>query len=186
MKIIWWSSKKEYHYIDKPIKDNSILVGWHGELFVLPSIYKNLDISGEKFGVISHHHDGDVISNSLNLMGIKSIRGSSSKGGRGVIISSIREIKKSNNVFFTPDGPRGPRYTLSDGALSLAIKFKLPIIIIGYKSNRYWQFNSWDRFVIPKPFSKMDIYYQTLDVSNMDIDEARDILKEKMMRYVIS
>ncbi|SHO81161.1 Protein of unknown function DUF374 [hydrothermal vent metagenome] len=186
MKLIWWSSRKKYHYIDEPIKENSILVGWHGELFILPSIYKNLEISGEKFGVISHHHDGDVISKALSFFGIKSIRGSSSKGARGVIINSIKEIKNKNSVFFTPDGPRGPRYTISDGALSLAIKFRLPIVIIGYKPSRYWQFNSWDKFILPKPFGELDIYYQVLYVTDMNIDEARELLYQKMMQYAIS
>ena len=186
MKIIWWSSRKKYHYIDEIIYDNSILVGWHGELFILPSIYKSLEISGKKFGVISHHHDGDIISKALNSFGIQSIRGSSSKGARGVIINSIKEIRNKNSVFFTPDGPRGPRYSISDGALSLAIKFRLPIVIIGYKSSNYWQFNSWDKFVVPKPFSKLDIYYQVLYVSQMNIDEAREILYQKMMQYAIS
>jgi len=68
----------------------------------------------------------------------------------------------------------------------LAIKFNLPIVIIGYKSNNYWQFNSWDKFVIPKPFTKLDIYYQVLYISEMNMDEAREILYQKMMRYVIS
>jgi len=185
MRLIWASSRKNYHYIDEEFAKDTLLVGWHGELFTLPMIYRKLTGKGVKFGVVSQHHDGDMIAKVLSMLEIKTIRGSSTRGARGVIIHSIKELKNNNSVFFTPDGPRGPRYSIGDGVVALAKKFRLPIVIITATPKSYWQFNSWDKFVVPKPFTKIDIYYQVVHLYDMESQDAKAYLKERMVDYAL-
>ena len=83
----------------------------------------------------------------------------------------------------TPDGPRGPRYSMSDGAVALALRSKLPIMVVNYIPSSYWQLGSWDRFIIPKPFSKLDIYHQIINLENRDKGEAKKHLQLAMNSY---
>jgi len=85
----------------------------------------------------------------------------------------------------TPDGPKGPRHHISDGAIGLALKSKLPIFVMNFKSKHFWQLKSWDRFVIPKPFTKLDFYIQSISLEGMEFEEARAYLKEKMLEHTI-
>jgi lysophospholipid acyltransferase (LPLAT)-like uncharacterized protein len=185
MRLVWASGKKSYHYLDEVFEEDTLLVGWHGELFTLPMIYRKLSGKGKKFGVVSQHHDGDMIAKVLSMLHIHTIRGSSRKGARGVVINSIKELKKNNSVFFTPDGPKGPRYSIGDGVVALSKKFRLPIIIVTVTPKRYWQFNSWDKFVVPKLFSKIDIYYQVVHLYDMEMEEAKGYLRERMVEYAL-
>ena len=86
----------------------------------------------------------------------------------------------------TPDGPKGPRYSMSDGAVSLAQRSRLPLMVVNYKSSSYWSLNSWDKFVIPKPFSSLEIYHQIIDIHGMEKDEAKKYLKDKMLMYSLA
>ena len=74
---------------------------------------------------------------------------------------------------------------MSDGAIGIALKSKLPIFVMNFKAERYWQLGSWDKFVIPKPFSKVDFYIQSISLEGMELDEAREYLVEKMLEYTI-
>ncbi len=113
------------------------------------------------------------------------VRGSTNRGARSALIDSpkgFKERRKSSKKHL--DGPRGPRYSVSAGAVALAMKNRLPIMVISYRASSYWQLNSWDRFTIPKPFSRVDIYHQTFRV-----EESKDRAVERwggiMERYSI-
>jgi hypothetical protein len=58
------------------------------------------------------------------------------------------------NLTITPDGPRGPRRKLAPGAIFVASRLELPLVVMGYAYDRPWRFNSWDRFALPRPFSR--------------------------------
>ena len=121
----------------------------------------------------------------LSYLSIKPLRGSTRKGAKRVLLAAIRAIKNGEEVQISPDGPKGPRYHVNDGAVALAQKGNLPIMIIGYKADRYWQMNSWDRFVIPKPFTKIDFYLQSLSVEGVEIKEANALLRTKMLEHAL-
>jgi len=74
---------------------------------------------------------------------------------------------------------------MSDGAIGLAVKTNLPIFVMNYKANSYWQLKSWDKFVIPKPFSRIDFYMQSISLEGMSLDEARAYLLAKMLEHTI-
>ena len=85
----------------------------------------------------------------------------------------------------TPDGPRGPRHSIGDGAIALAHKAQAPVLIVNYIPRSYWQLQSWDRFVIPKPFSSIDFYLKTVSLEGMTLEEAKRFLQHKMLAHTV-
>jgi lysophospholipid acyltransferase (LPLAT)-like uncharacterized protein len=94
-------------------------------------------------------------------------------------------MKKGDDLLVTPDGPRGPRHEISQGALALAMKSKAPIMVVNYLPSSFWQLESWDRFVIPKPFARLDFYIKIVSVEGMEMEEANAYLREKMLEHTI-
>ena len=185
MRLFWFSYKKRYHFLDKPLREQFIAVSWHGELFISPQVYRKLYKKEATSAIISKHRDGDFIARVLNFFKIMPVRGSTNKGAFSALVESIKVLKRGENLLITPDGPRGPRHSVSSGAVALAIKEKLPIMVVNYRASSYWQLKSWDKFAIPKPFSKIDIYHQTLRVQEPK-EKAVERLKELMDRYSIN
>jgi lysophospholipid acyltransferase (LPLAT)-like uncharacterized protein len=185
MRILWFSYRKKYHFIDKLINGQCIAVSWHGELFITPQVYRKLRKKEPTSAIVSKHFHGELMVRVLGFLNILPLRGSSNRGARGALINSIKAIKEKQNILISPDGPKGPRKSMSDGAVALALKARLPIVIINYRPSSYWQLKSWDRFIIPKPFSKLDIYYQVVKVGNMDKQKAKEYLQTVMNKYSI-
>jgi len=185
MRLIWLTSRKRFHYIT-PIDDSQhVCVCWHGELLMSPQAYRKIHPSHKASAIISQHTDGEIIARTLQMLRIRPLRGSSKKGARQVLMQAFKSIQAKEEVLITPDGPRGPRHSMSDGAIGIALKSNLPIFIMNYQASSYWQLGSWDRFVIPKPFCRIDFYIQSLSLEGMGHDEAKAYLKGKMLEYTI-
>ena len=98
-----------------------------------------------------------MVAQATNFMGNSSVRGSSSKGGIKAFLQLIKVLREGGSVALTPDGPRGPRYKLQSGAISLARKTGVPLVPVHTQATRQWLLNSWDKHQIPKPFSTIVI-----------------------------
>ena len=182
VKVIYFTNKKVFHYQKIEEKESFIFVAWHGDLISCPFNYFKNRVNGNVKTMISQSKDGEIISKVYSLFGIESIRGSSSKGGAKALISIIKEIKSGNDVALTPDGPRGPRYSIADGVIAIAQKSGAKIVVLNSKPTKYWQFKSWDKFVLPKPFGRIDFYIsEPFDVKDMEFEQARKFIKEKML-----
>ncbi|MFA9373846.1 lysophospholipid acyltransferase family protein [Poseidonibacter sp.] len=183
VKIIYATNKKVFHHPSKLNDDEAfIFVIWHGDLLSQPFNYYKKRPNKTVKAMISHNKDGEIIAKLVRVLGIKAIRGSSSKGAAKALISTIKEIKLGNDVALTPDGPRGPRFSVANGVVAIAHKCNARIIVLNSKPSSYWQFNSWDKFILPKPFGKIDFYMsEPYDVTNLDLEEAKVFIKEKMM-----
>jgi lysophospholipid acyltransferase (LPLAT)-like uncharacterized protein len=185
MRIIWWTSSKKFHFIS-PVSDaQHVCVCWHGELLMSPQAYRKIHRKQPASAIISSHFDGSLIAGTLQLLGIRPLRGSTKKGARQVLLQAFKSIRKGEEVLITPDGPRGPRHSMSDGAVGIALKSDLPIFIMNFTAEKYWQLKSWDRFVIPKPFTKVDFYLQSVTLEGMSFDEAKAYLSERMLEHTI-
>ncbi|MDQ8188693.1 lysophospholipid acyltransferase family protein [Roseibacillus persicicus] len=103
--------------------------------------------------------DGATLAAAMECFGLGAVRGSSSRRGAAALVALRRELEAGHHVVITPDGPRGPRYVVQPGLVKLASITQVPIIpfLVNYES--YWQLNSWDKFQIPKPFSKVQITF---------------------------
>jgi len=185
MRFYWYTSKKHFHIEGTVTAKQHIVVCWHGELLCSPQAYRHMHKTQAASGIISRHFDGEIIARILGFFHIVPLRGSSSKGARQVLLEAFRALKKGDDLLVTPDGPRGPRHEISQGALALAMKANAPVMAVNYIPSAYWQLGSWDRFVIPKPFARLDFYIKIISVEGMEIDEARMYLKEKMLEHTV-
>ena len=185
MKLLWFTYRKKYHFIDEPIEGQCIAVTWHSELLIAPQVYRKLRKKQKTAAIIAQHYDGELIARTLNFLGILPLRGSSRRGAKAVLIAAISALKNGYSVMITPDGPKGPRYSMSDGAVALALRSNLPLMIVNYKASSFWQLKSWDKFVIPKPFATLSIYHQVISLSDMQKDEAKKYLLKQMLTHAI-
>jgi lysophospholipid acyltransferase (LPLAT)-like uncharacterized protein len=178
IRFIYLTNKKVFH-VGKSLSNEPILVAfWHGDLIMQPFTYKHIRPSGTIRTLISDHRDGETITKTVEFLGIGSIRGSSSKGGVKALLNAIKEIKNGVDIAITPDGPRGPRYSVADGIVAIAQKSGAKIVIFNSQPSKYWQFNSWDKFVIPKPFGKIDFFIsEPLDIGGLEMEEAKKLIK---------
>ncbi|MHB1033863.1 MAG: lysophospholipid acyltransferase family protein [Pirellulales bacterium] len=103
--------------------------------------------------LLSRHRDADILSRAAYHLGFDFVRGSTFRGG----VSAIRELARASgrkNLTITPDGPRGPRRCLAQGSIYLASTLGMPLVVMGFGYDRPWRLSSWDRFAIPRPFSR--------------------------------
>ena len=185
MRIIWFSTSKKFNFITPVNDEQHVCVCWHGELFMSPQAYRKVHRTQPASAIISSHFDGSLIAGTLGFLHIRSLRGSTKKGARQVLLQAFKSIKQGEEVLITPDGPRGPRHSMSDGVVGIALKSGLPIFIMNFRAEKYWQLKSWDRFVIPKPFTKVDFYLQSVSLEGMDFEEAKIFLSERMLEHTI-
>ncbi|RXK12522.1 hypothetical protein CP965_08025 [Halarcobacter mediterraneus] len=182
VRFIYFTSKKEFHHPKINDKESFIVAFWHGELLMQPFNYQKLKPSGRVSAMISEHKDGEAITKTVEYLGIGSIRGSSTRGGAKALIGALKELKNNNDIAITPDGPKGPRHSVADGIVAISKKSNARILIFNCKANKYWQFNSWDKFIVPKPFGKLEFFIQEpLDISSLDVQEAKELIREKML-----
>jgi hypothetical protein len=108
-------------------------------------------------GMASEHRDGELLNQSALTLGWKMIRGSTSHGS----VSALKKLIGENDLHLkvAPDGPRGPRRKMAQGAVYLASKTGLPLVCCAYGFDRPWRLNSWDQCIIPKPFSRARAIY---------------------------
>jgi lysophospholipid acyltransferase (LPLAT)-like uncharacterized protein len=148
----------------------AIYILWH-EYMLLP-----VGVRGKGLTVlVSQHRDGELITQVLRHLKFKSIRGSTTRGGVAALRRMLRSdeckvmsdesntqgspadsslITHHSSLILTPDGPRGPRRHLAEGAIYLASRLQMPIVCMGFGFDRPWRQKSWDRFAIPRPFSR--------------------------------
>ena len=138
---------------------------WHNRLFVVPQIFeKHFKSKGRRGAALtSQSKDGEMIAAFIGHFGIRAIRGSSSRGGAKSLVEMKRAIEDGYIMAITPDGPRGPRYTLGPGVVKLAQITHGVIMPIHITYSSYWKISkSWDGFMIPKPFAKVQITFDVL------------------------
>jgi lysophospholipid acyltransferase (LPLAT)-like uncharacterized protein len=109
--------------------------------------------------VVSEHGDGEIIARIIEGVGNQTVRGSTTRGGTRALIGMIRALERGSSAAITPDGPRGPRHVWQTGVFAAARRANAPIVGTGIAVSRAWRFNSWDKFVLPKPFARIDIVY---------------------------
>ncbi len=142
---------------------------WHARMLMIPYVIP--DWPG--YMLISEHRDGGFIADAMHLLGIRTIRGSSTRGGARAMLQMIRTVKQENcNLGITPDGPRGPREKVQKGTVRLAAKTGLPLSTACYATKRHWRANSWDRFYLPLPFTRGVFVFG--DYVYIDKDEDMD------------
>jgi lysophospholipid acyltransferase (LPLAT)-like uncharacterized protein len=151
---------------------------------MLPYLYLRYRKPPHAKVLISPHFDGKLISKTIKYFGLDTVAGSSDKNPVKALIQAIKALKEGYDIGITPDGPKGPRHEVADGIIVMAQKAKAKIILVEVKCTRYWQFNSWDRFTVPKPFGTIHYYASNeIDIQGMPIEAARALLKEGLLKH---
>jgi lysophospholipid acyltransferase (LPLAT)-like uncharacterized protein len=150
--LVRWTSR-----IDRPPPPPGgpfIIALWHGRLAMLHQL---------RFGnralvaLISGHRDGQLISKCAWYYDIRTVTGSTTRGGSGAIRQLIRLAREGHSLFITPDGPRGPRMRVNRGIIDIARLSGLPILPAAIGTSGGKELDTWDRFLVPAPFSRISI-----------------------------
>ncbi len=165
---------------------------WHNRLFIIPWFYshhmQSRTCPRHSVALTSASKDGEILAAFLARFDIGAIRGSSSRRGAVAMLEMVRASEAGFDVAITPDGPRGPKYQLNPGVITLAQKAKIPVLAFGIFYSRYWELKSWDSFRIPKPFARIDLTMLPLETipetETPEAFEAQRARLEKMMRDI--
>ena len=129
---------------------------WHGRMLYFPYLYR---FSNKSTILTSPSEDGEIVARTAKIFGFSSIRGSSFKKGGSALLKMTRSIKEGKAVTVVGDGSRGPLYKVQEGIINLAYLTGVSILPVAYGAKNKIQLNTWDRFIIPLPFSKIKVMY---------------------------
>ncbi len=163
-----------------------IIAFWHGRMLMLPVFFERY-IPLEAHVLIGFHTDAEIISRVIKSFGLFSIRGSSKKGGKSAGLHIVRMLRKGDVILgFTPDGPKGPGEVAKRGLIELAYMSRAVIVPVSYAASRQIKVNSWDKFVIPLPFSRtVFVAGKPLEVTGKETKEEREALRREIERRLI-
>ncbi len=134
-----------------------IWVFWHNRLLVVPVIYERYFRHRKSAVLISRSRDGGILAGVIERFGGEPVRGSSSRGGASALRELQRRVLAGHDAYITPDGPKGPRYSVNAGALWLARATAAPLLPVSMECSSCWRLGRWDGFIIPKPFARVEI-----------------------------
>jgi len=143
--------------IGKPVSENYIGAIWHNRLLLFPFVLRRFFSNRSGAALISASHDGDLLALAVKRFGYDVVRGSSSKLGATAVLQLSNLLASHRDVVITPDGPLGPAYELGPGIIFLAQKTGAAVMPVNMEYSGCWRLKSWDRFIIPYPFSKVRV-----------------------------
>ena len=153
-----------------------VLAFWHGDMLIPWFIHRNKNITA----LVSSSKDGELLVNLLLSWKYKVIRGSSHRGGKEAFQEMINIAKNNCSLAVTPDGPKGPNHIMKAGAVVVAQRNNLPLVLVACEINKYKSLKSWDKMKIPKLFSKVAVAYSDpIYISNeLDFEATNEKIKE--------
>jgi lysophospholipid acyltransferase (LPLAT)-like uncharacterized protein len=173
------------HHLENLIKKNVpfIYVLWHGRILIPIYIHRNKGITP----MVSLHADGEMIAQTLHKLGYRTVRGSSTREGKKAFHDMVDVLNQAGVGAMIPDGPRGPRHYLKPGTLFIAQQTGAYLIPTTYSSKKRITFNSWDRFIVPLPFSKSIMIYESPiyvpnDLSQQQLEQLRVKFEQEMIQ----
>jgi lysophospholipid acyltransferase (LPLAT)-like uncharacterized protein len=160
---------------------NTIYTFWHGRIFMGTYFFRNRGI----VVMTSQNRDGEYIARVIRRFGYGVVRGSSTRGSTGALVEMIRELRKKNDVAFSIDGPKGPRYVAKPGAVWMASKTGNAIFPFNLSAEKKWVLNSWDHFQIPKPFSRVLVLmgtpiYVKENATEAELEDSQRLLQHSL------
>lgn len=165
-------------YVDR---GNNIFAFWHSRLFYLVYFYVRRAPARKASILVSMSRDGDYGAALVRRLKQDAVRGSTSRGGQKAMRKLAAKLAEGNNVAITPDGPRGPAFTVNKGIIRLAQLTGARIIPVSYDATRKRLLRSWDKFMIVKPFGRVHLAFgEPLDVPRHLDPGQRRLLAEQL------
>ena len=156
---------------------------WHQCTFAATYLWRDLDIRV----MSSTSFDGEFTARMIRRFGFVPIRGSSSRGAVRGLLGMRKEIEAGYTVAFTIDGPKGPRFITKPGPVLLARSSRVPMAVFHIAIDRKWTLNTWDRLLVPKPFSRALMRVGSLipvpeDIGSEDLEHYNALLQSSLDR----
>lgn len=161
--------------------DLPIYTFWHNKIFLGTYFFRGRGI----VVVTSQSFDGEYIARFIQRFGYGAVRGSSTRGGAGALIESIRCMRAGRAAGFTVDGPKGPRYEAKTGPVVLAKKTGNPMMPFTVEAKNSWTVKSWDALQIPRPFTRAKLIigkpiYVPRDAGDAETEKKRRELQDSL------
>lgn len=171
--------RRENAGVALPVGDDGVIVAfWHSRIGLSPAAHPDLDRRPMR-ALISLSRDGEFIADAVARLGFPAIRGSSAKtgsakakGGSTAFRDSLRWIRAGGGLAMTPDGPRGPAEQMAEGAPALARATGAPVLLLGLAARPAIRLNSWDRALLPLPFSRGAVVWELVSHPGAVMDDA--------------
>ena len=156
---------------------------WHACMIPATYMCRNLGVRV----MSSNSYDGEYMGRIIRKFGFVAVKGSSSRNAARALLGLRRALQEGWSVAFTLDGPRGPRYKVKPGPVALARSSGVPMTMFHMAVDRAWVLNSWDRMIIPKPFSRVLMRFGKLipvphDASDKDLERYQQELQNSLDR----
>lgn len=158
LSLTWRISVEEPEQMRSDVKSKTpmILAHWHGDEIPLVALTPRYKIAT----IVSTSKDGEMMNVLLRLLGGKTSRGSSTRGGASALKGLIRLVRLGMNCSFAVDGPKGPIHQVKPGVFELSRVLNCPIYSAGVLCDRAWIFEkSWNKAYLPKPFAKIKVVW---------------------------
>lgn len=161
-----------------------VIASWHQNCFAGILAHANQGIAL----LVSRSLDGEIVSRLAKFIGLKTVRGSSNKGGKEALEVLIDQTHDGLQSAFTVDGPKGPIYQIKRGIFSLAAETGAPILPMIAVGARYWTLHkAWDKFRIPKPFTKVSVLYgRPFHVTRDELLDDFEGLKARLTKELVT
>ncbi len=135
--------------------------------------------------MISQSRDGEYVTRVAKWLGFRNVRGSSTRGGTDALKKLIGRIREGEIGGMLADGPLGPARVAKKGAVVMARDTQVPLIPIVWSVDRCWTLNTWDRYLIPKPFSRVVFYYAEpiwvpTSTKGEELEDFRRLLEDRL------
>jgi lysophospholipid acyltransferase (LPLAT)-like uncharacterized protein len=161
-----------------------LLCTWHQQFFSAVVPFKNYKSFNPSI-MISQSKDGEIVAKIALRSGWNPVRGSSSKGGSEALKKLIANLKEKKLAAHIVDGPKGPAGIVKPGVIRLAHAANAVIVPFSVSAEKAWVFNSWDKFLLPKPFSKVFLRFGKMikfdRVKDKEIFEKQRMKLEEIM-----
>lgn len=158
----------------KKVSDKFLYAFWHSRLLGLCYTHRFQGVGI----MVSKSFDGEWITRLVTKLGYKTYRGSASKDGAAGLLEMIKDPPEGD-LALTVDGPKGPAEEVKSGVVTLASKGAFPVVPITIIADKAWRLKSWDRFMVPKPFSIITV------LRGPHIVVPPDISKDDLEKYRI-
>lgn len=189
-RVITLTLRVRYHdqsggFFDPPAAGPAIYCIWHNRLALCLQVYYGFARRHRKSAglaaMVSASKDGAFLAAILECFRVQPVRGSSSRRGPQALLELTTWAEQGYDLAITPDGPRGPCYEVEPGVISLAQITGLPIVPASYHLGWKIQVKSWDRFQIPLPFSRCDVYIgRPVRVAREATDGEREARRQEL------
>lgn len=178
-----WNDRSEF--FNRKQRGPAICCVWHNRLTLCLVAYwdyaQKYSRTPGMAAMVSASKDGGFLTGVLDCFRVQPVRGSSSRRGAQAMLELTTWAERGYDVAITPDGPRGPRYVVQDGIMSLAQMTGLPIVPFSYNLDWKITLKSWDRFQIPLPFSRCEMNFgKPIRVPREATDAEREELRQRL------